>query len=261
MKKIIILMLVPLLLITVVMVGCRGGVIRGSGNLETEIFSYQDFTYVDIGHAFEVEIVQSDSYSINITADDNLFEYIEVLKDGDILEIGLEPIITLWSSTLKAEIMMPELRGVYLSGATKGTVEGFNTTNNLDINVSGASSIDLVDIMTGNVSLEVSGASRAIGVLYSADADFEVSGASSIQLEGSTNDLTADASGASRANLGAYTVDNADVSFSGASSGTVKINPNGVLDVDLSGASRLSYVGEPTMGRINISGASSINQK
>ncbi len=261
MKRLILSILVPLLAVIAMVTGCRGGVVRGSGDLETEVFSYQDFTRVDIGHAFEVEIIQSDTYSISITADDNLFEYIEVLKDGDILEIGLEPVITLWSSTLRAEISMPELRGIYLSGATRGTVEGFSSSDNLDINVSGASSIDLVDITAGDASCEVSGASRAIGILYSADVDFEVSGASNIQLEGSANDLTANVSGASRANLGAFTVDNADISFSGASSGTVAINPDGVLDVDLSGASRLSYIGEPIMGRVNISGASSINQK
>lgn len=261
MKKSVLLILVPLLIIIAMAIGCRGGVVRGSGDLETEVFGYQDFTRIDIGHAFEVEIIQSDTYSISITADDNLFEYIEVLKDGDILEIGLEPVITLWSSTLRAEITMPELRGIYLSGATRGTVEGFSSPDNLDISISGASSIDLMDITTGDASLEVSGASRAIGVLYSGDADFEVSGASSVQLEGSADDLMVDVSGASRANLGAFTVDNADISFSGASSGTVALNPDGVLDVDLSGASRLSYIGEPVMGRINISGASSINQK
>ena len=54
-------------------------------------------------------------------------------------------------------------------------------------------------------------------------------------------------------------VNNADVRLSGATSGTV--NLNGRLDADLSGASKLSYLGEPTMGNINTSGASTLSKK
>jgi len=55
------------------------------------------------------------------------------------------------------------------------------------------------------------------------------------------------------------TVNNADVNLGGASTGTV--NLHGRLDTDLSGASKLEYVGEPTMGTINISGGSTLSKK
>jgi len=97
------------------------------------------------------------------------------------------------------------------------------------------------------------------GDLVAGNVEFDISGASTIQLEGSANDMVASASGASRFNLGGFTVNNADVDFSGASSGTV--NLDGRLDADLSGASRLWYIGEPTMGTIDTSGASTISQK
>jgi hypothetical protein len=95
--------------------------------------------------------------------------------------------------------------------------------------------------------------------MTASNIEFDISGASRIQLEGSANDMVASVSGASRLNLGSFTVNNADVSFSGASSGT--INLDGRLDADLSGASRLSYIGEPTMGTINTSGASTLSKK
>ncbi len=66
-------------------------------------------------------------------------------------------------------------------------------------------------------------------------------------------------SGASRFNLGGFIVNNADVTLNGASTGTV--NLSGRLDANVSGASRLSYIGEPTMGTINTSGASTISKK
>ena len=258
MKKAIVAVLTVVLLTSGLLAGC-GGVVKGSGNLETQTFDFTGFTRVEVGHAFEVEIVQSDSYSVTITADDNLFKYIQVSKEGGTLKIGLKPITTSWSATLRAEITMPQLSGLALSGATRGTVSGFSSTENLDIKVSGASSLDLVEMSASDIDFEISGASRVTGDIIASDADFEVSGASTVQLQGSAKDIVIDASGASRAELAAFPVNNADVKLSGASRGTV--NMDGRLDANLSGASKLEYIGEPTMGNINTSGASTLSKK
>ena len=257
MKKVIITILVALL-ISIMSAGCEG-VVRGSGNLETRQYDFSDFNHVDIGYAFKVNIDQSSSYSISITADDNLFEYIQVSKEGETLKIGLKNVISLGSVTLEAEVTIPQLHGLQFSGATRGNVSGFSSTNNLDIEVSGASSLDLVDISAGDVKFEVSGASSVTGDTAASDANFNVSGASTVQLEGSAIDIVVDASGASRVKLAAFPIDNADVVLSGASSGTV--NLDGRLDADLSGTSKLEYIGEPTMGTINISSGSSLGKK
>ena len=78
-------------------------------------------------------------------------------------------------------------------------------------------------------------------------------------LEGSASDIAVDASGASRVKLSGFPIHNADISLSGASTGT--INLSGRLDADLSGASKLEYIGEPTLGTMNIAGASTLNKK
>jgi len=259
MKKLIVAVLVVVLLASGLLVGCQGGVVKGSGNLKTETFNFSDFTRVDVSSAFEAEIVQSGSYSVSITADDNLLEYIQVIKEGETLKIGLKTLTTLGPATLKAKVTMPKLRGVDLSGATRGTVSGFSSTENLDIGVSGASSIELVDISAGDVKADVSGASKVTGDITAGDTDLDISGASTVQLEGSAGDIEIEASGASRVKLAGFTVRNADVTLGGASTGT--INLDGRLDANLSGASKLSYIGEPTMGNINTSGASTLSKK
>jgi len=259
MKNVIVAVLVVALLASGLLVGCQGGVVKGSGKLKTETFNFSDFARVDVSSAFEVEIAQSGSYSISITADDNLFEYIQVTKEGEILKIGLKTLITLGPATLEAKVTMPELRGLDLSGATRGNVSGFSSTENLDIEVSGASSLNLVDISAGDAKFNVSGASKVTGDITTGDAEFDVSGASTVQLEGSASDIVAKAGGASRVKLAGFTVNNANVNLSGASTGTV--NLAGRLDADLSGASKLSYIGEPTMGNINTSGASTLTKK
>lgn len=218
--------------------GWPGGLI-GSGNLETEEYAFADFTKIEISTAFEFEIQQSSSYNISVTADDNVMDYVEVSKVGQTLKIGLGTGTWFGPKTLRASVAMPELRGLTVSGASRGDVYDFSSTEDVSIRVSGASRVN-GDITAGNI-------------------EFDISGASTVQLEGSANDMVAGVSGASRCNLGSFIVNNADVNFSGASSGT--INLNGRLDANVSGASRLSYIGEPTMGTINTSGASTLSKK
>jgi hypothetical protein len=108
-----------------------------------------------------------------------------------------------------------------------------------------------------DIKIELSGASRVAGdITASGDAQFNLSGASRVELEGSANDMLIDASGASRLELADFPVHNTNVSLSGASDATV--NLDGRLDANLSGASNLSYIGEPTMGDIDISGGSEL---
>jgi hypothetical protein len=237
-KKAIMAVLVAALLVSGLLIGC-GGVLTGSGDLQTKEYALSDFTSVDIGSAFEFSITQSNSYGVSIIADDNILEQVMVTKQGNTLNIGLKAIPTLGPVTLKAEITMPQLDSLEVSGASRGSVSGFSSNEKLD--------------------LEVSGASRVTGDIAAGDTDFDVSGASTVQLEGSANNILADVSGASRLNLDGFKVNNADVTFSGASTGVV--NLDGKLDADLSGASKLSYIGEPIMGDIDTSGASKLNRK
>jgi len=78
-------------------------------------------------------------------------------------------------------------------------------------------------------------------------------------LESSASNIIVNASGASRVKLAAFPVNNVNTTLSGASSGTV--NLDGSSDVDLTGALKLGYVGEPTMGTVNTSGTSTLSKK
>lgn len=238
-----------------VLTGCT--FIKGSGILITDDMDFSDFTRVEVGAAFEVEIVQSEQFGVSITADDNLFKYIRVSQQGSTLKIGVQPAVMFRSATYRAEITMPQLHGLELSGATLGTVSGFESTENLDIEVSGASSLDLEEIKAGDITFDISGASTIVGEVTAGDIGFDISGASIVRLQGLADDIELDVSGASRVEMADFPVGSASVSFSGASSGTVYVD--GRLDIDLSGASSLTYLGNVTLGNVDISGASTLH--
>jgi hypothetical protein len=125
------------------------------------------------------------------------------------------------------------------------------------LDASGATEVVLVDFAAdGDLSFDASGASRIEGDLQAGGVKVILSGASSASLSGGAEDLTVDASGASTADLGDFPATNVSVIVSGASTATV--NASGRLDADASGASRVIYLGGPTLGEVKSSGASTI---
>jgi len=239
MKKLIVVAFnVVVLLVLGLTVGC-GFVPTGSGDLETKEYAFSDFNQVEIRGTFEFEINQASAYSISITADDDIIEKICVTKAGDTLKIDLETFPRLGSIALKTVITMPQLLGLDVSGAARGTIYGFNSDDDVDITSSGASKVK--------------------GNIIAGDVDLHVIGASIIQLEGSAKDMVAEAVGASYLRLGDFTVNNASITLMGVSTGTV--NVSGRLDADLQGVTKLTYIGEPVMGIVKKSAVSVLRKK
>jgi len=220
--------------------GWHVGEVVGSGDLVTNQEFISDFTAVDAESGFNVEISQSNSYSVLVTTDDNIMDYIEVKKSGDTLMVGVKWGYSLRSVTLDVEITMPELYSVDLSGGAKANLEGF--------------------IVTSDFSIELSGGSRLTGEFEtSGDVDIDVSGGSPLSLNGVANDLKIDASSGSNLGLSHFKVHNVDIELSGGSHAT--INLDGRLDADLSGGSLLSYIGDATLGNIETTGGSEISKQ
>ena len=261
MRKAIIPIILVAVLTAALLSGCE---VTGPGGVVTEEKDFADFTYVDVEGTFEVEIIQSDSFSTSVSADESFFDYIAVTKEGNTLRIYLKPRhvftdFTLGAKTLKAKITMPALYGLQLSGASKATITGFKSSKDFNLNVSGASSVDIDDMEVGNIEFEISGASKVSGSVNASDVRFEVSGASQVELEGSANNIILNASGASKVNLADFPLSNANAKLSGASETTLDVK--GRLDAILSDASRLYFQGNPTMGNISVTGASTIKHK
>ena len=244
------------LLLVVLLPGCRVfGQVKGTGNVISQLYNHTDFTEIEIGSAFEVEVVPLDTFTVSISAQENLFDYVEVSQSGQVLKIGMKP-LTFTNADLKAVITLPALSRLRLSGASQGTAKGFRSTGDFKLELSGASNLD-IDIEAGTAAIQLSGASELTGRLISAGAEMELSGASQATLNGSAGSLTLQASGSSDADLSSYPLQNAVIDLSGAS--TADITVSGTLDAELSGASTLNYTGSPALGNTRITGDSNLN--
>jgi hypothetical protein len=219
----------------------------------TREFQVGQFSCVEIDCAFVFKIEAAPTWSVAVTANESLFDCIGVGKAGDTLKLSLKPLQFNYRPVLEARITMPSLTRLRQGAATKGMVLGFRTKQPLDLYLSGASTLD-VDVSPGYFKAEVSGASRITGRLHADKAEMMLSGASRIALEGNCANLLLSAWGAVDAGLSDLQTREATVYLKGASQAIVNIADK--LDVDLTGASTLRYLGNPNLNDITLVGAS-----
>lgn len=214
--------------------------ITASGRTTTRSFDLAGFTRLAVGSAFTVDVTAADAYKVEITIDERLLDRLDVRVAGDTLHIGLKPGTSITDpATMQAVVTLPALRGLNLSGASRGVIGRFSSDHGLEVTVSGAS--------------------RLSGDIACGDARFAVSGASRVELTGSAGALRANVSGASTLALDDFPAADADMEASGASRASV--NVRGKLNATASGASTVLYTGDPTSVRENTSGASTVRSK
>jgi hypothetical protein len=260
MKKIALVTVLALIIISgALLPGCvRVDLSDDSGPAVTKAYDFTGFTGIEVGSAFKVDIGRSDNYSISIIINEKIANRLAVSKSGDTLKIGFkEPT---WNIHSRPEVIitLPDLRTMDISGAAEGKVKGFKSSNIFGLDMSGASNLD-IDMEAGDFKADVSGASQLSGYLKALISDIKASGASRITLAGSGGNIKIDVSGASQANMEDYSVGNAEIEISGA--GQAVMNISGKLNANLSGASHLDYRGNPTLGKLDITGSSSLKQR
>jgi hypothetical protein len=215
----------------------------GTGKSATKEIKVADFTSVEVQAPIQVEITQGDTFRASVTADDNLIDHVQVVKEGSVLKVAVDTGEKGWQSSpksvLKVALTMPTLEGLTLRAASRARVKGFKSAKGFRANVNGASTLD--------------------GEIGAGKMDLQVNGASKVTLRGSAAELTVSANGASRLALADLATAKATVNLSGASRATVQAKDK--LDYTLSGASRLEYRGNPTVGKKATSGASSVSHK
>lgn len=192
--------------------------VAGSGNIVNENREVSNFKAIDVGGFFQVEIVAQKDFSVEVQADDNLLPLIKTEVSDGVLKIETSEKFNS-KSPIIVKVSAPNIE---------------------EIEVSGASKVNLIDL--NNESLNV-----------------DASGASKISVSGTTASLTVDVSGASKLDAENLKSENAGIEASGASS--VNLFVSGDLTTNASGASNVRYSGTPKNLKNKTSGASSIKAK
>ena len=174
--------------------------IEGSGKMETRTLDLAEFSAIDVGGAFDLEITLGDEQKVVMTIDDNLWDNLEAEVHGNRLELGWDKSCSP-DGDCKVEIVVRELGKVDVHGAADVEITGYRGTSfefnvsgaaelemdgevdELEISVSGAGEIDTRDLMAKSVEISVSGAGEA-KVYASESFEGRVSGVGNIDYYG-----------------------------------------------------------------------------
>ncbi len=208
-------------------------------------FDCKNFNALDLSYTVKARVVKSDTYKVEITLPTELKQYLKVyVKDGE-LKIRMSEDFTgkiqrkysNWTCT--AEIAMPELRELEMSGASAFECD------------------DTFDLGRKKFSLDLSGASKVKSLNVKAEElDAEVSGAASYKLSGDFSKAELELSGAAGGEL-AINADYLELEASGACK--AKLNGDfGKIDLDSSGACEITLNGTADRLEVDASGACNI---
>ncbi len=165
------------------MLTTTGNAIVGSGKYATRDFALADFTGIQANGGFQVTLTGSDTFKVSVTADDNLFDIIDVRKDGSLLVVGLKP-GSVRSSKLAASVALPTLGSVLLNGGSVVTVSGTAPkSSSLTVDLNGGSRADLSAVAADRVSVALNGGSQA-NVNARTNLDYNLNGGSTLKYTG-----------------------------------------------------------------------------
>jgi hypothetical protein len=187
--------------------------VKGSGNVTTESRDLSDFNSVEVGGVFEVEITAGQDFAVEVEADDNLLPLIRTNVHNGVLHIEAADRIKN-SNGLKVRISAPNIEQVQASGASRVNLSAVNNEElrvftsgaskmhlsgesaKLDLEVSGAGSVDAEELKTANAQVNASGASH-VSVFAAEELRADASGASRISYSGEPKNIVRHTSGAS----------------------------------------------------------------
>ncbi len=198
-----------------------------------------DFTELSVSNAFAIEISVGNTESLEIEADERYIDDIitEVRGGRLVIRIRDSRNTRRMRSSPRAYLTVKSLERIDVSGAVKLSTEDPIEGDKLEIEMSGASTLNM----------EVN-----VKELY-----IQASGACVINMEGEARDQTLRSSGATTYRAFDLVSEIADIRVNGA--GSARVNVSDKLDVRASGASSISYKGSPSVSK-STSGASSVRR-
>lgn len=216
------------------------GGVPGSGVVILEKREVSAFTGLEVNYPAYVTIIQGQSNSVTVEADDNLLPQLNTrVSNGKLI---IENTEKAWSRRVDPSdkilitIIVKDLRNVDFPSAGEVIVEGIQS-DHLKLSVSGAGNISLVDVQLGV-------------------CEVNLSGAGSITASGEVNELDINISGAGSFNGKDFKSNSTSASISGVGSASIWVIND--LAAYISGVGSINYYGSPSLQK-NVSGLGSVN--
>lgn len=206
---------------------CSGEVIKGNGTIETKTFPQNNFNAISIAGGWTADIRYSETFSMQIETDENIFPDLDISVAGTTLNIGFKSGYSISPTQCKVSITMPALIKLQTAGSLTAIISSFNMSkDSMSIDIAGSGNITARDITVNTLKVDVSGS-----------ADFSATG--------KAENMIADVSGSGDIKTTDFETEKADISISGSGSAKVWVTRHLKADIGASGSIR--YKGNPVI--------------
>lgn len=228
--------LIILLAASMIFISCES--ISGNGNVRDEKRPLSNINTVKTSGSIDVEINNSDTYSLTVENDENLIPYVVTEINGGELNIHYKNGYSIMNDHAKVIVTVPTLDRIITSGSGNVTTNGvIKSDNEMEMNTSGSGDIK------ANVnapSVKVTG-----------------SGSGDIELSGMTKDFDCRISGSGDIKCSNLKSENAVIHVSGSSN--VHVFASVSLKVNVTGSGDVHYSGNPSSPEIHITGSGTVS--
>jgi len=210
-----------------------------------QVRNVKDFHAIKVSSAIDLYLSPANEEAVVVSAAEIKWrDKIRTVVEDGVLKIYLDQQSWSWwgntgSKKLKAYVNFKSLDKLSASGACDVRVTGTIKSDELLIHISGASNFR-GDIDVNSLTIDQSGASDAT-------------------ISGKASSVYAEASGAS--DLKAFDLQTQKCRARASGASDIKISVNNELNARASGASGISYKGQPVIKEMHSSGASSVNKR
>jgi len=178
-----------------------------------------NFDKIDISGSWEVELIQGDSWNVDLSSAEESSGRIEVSVSNGTLNLSQRSSFNLWGSGSDpvATVQMPNLSELDIAGASEVEIVGFEGEE-LDVDVAGAIEITAKESRYTNLMIDGAGAVDVeFKGLIATNAQIDMSGASDMTLTMDGGELTGDISGAGSVDYyGSVSKQSIDISGAGS---------------------------------------------
>ncbi|MFN0202219.1 MAG: head GIN domain-containing protein [Bacteroidia bacterium] len=235
---------------------------KGKGGIETGSFGLSNFDEVQLDLDAEVVLHQDSTYKIEVEAQPNILDLIDVRKVGSRLQLRTDACFS-GSPVIKIHVFMPQVKAIELnsSGSILSANKFVNNDmgSNLDIKINGSGDVQfqgdagaIRNTISGSGDVILEGSAESVETTINASGDFNWK-------NGKADDYKVRINGSGGVYSFESDVKDADLGITG--SGNIEVRLNGELNVNIAGSGSVYYKGQPTGFNANITGSGKVVNK
>ncbi len=208
---------------------------ENSAEYVDRIFPTGEFYGIEAQGAFDLILTQSNVQSVQVNAPEDIMDKIHVQVEDNILKISTDKIYT--KKNIKVYVVNPSFLKIKGEGACKISASNPITTDKLELDLYGASKIEMDSIQADLI-------------------DFELYGAGAAEIKGIARRLNAKVEGVSKFDADELSLKVADIQVNGASD--VDLSVTDSIWIEANGASKVECKPRPKFVKQEVFGASKI---